>query len=225
MLTLVTLGVIVLAVALTSLLARARLRLLVAIGVCSLAALVSAGLLTGWEQLLTPYQRERITAYVNPNSDPLGSQWQINQAQIALAAGQVFGKGLLQGTQVNYDLLPYAYTDFIFVAIGEQLGLVGTLGVLLLLYTLVVRVWLVARQQPTGFGALCCYGVAVLLTVNTVVNVGMNTGILPVTGVPLPFISYGGTAVIVNLCAVGLVQCLHADNKQSQVRKITAARG
>lgn len=165
----------------------------------------------GWENLFSQYQRDRVTAYINPNADPLGAYWQVNQAKIAIGSGQILGKGFLQGTQSSSGLLPFAYTDFAYAAFTEQFGLVGSLFLLGLLYVIVMRVIYIAQNANDNFGKLICFGVAIMLTLNIVINIGMNLGLMPVTGVPLPLVSYGGSSVLVNLIGLGLVQMIYAE--------------
>ncbi|MBL8014655.1 MAG: rod shape-determining protein RodA [Candidatus Doudnabacteria bacterium] len=165
----------------------------------------------GWNNALTSYQRERVLAYLNPTSDPLGAYWQVNQAQIAIGSGQILGKGLLQGTQSNLGLLPFAYTDFIYAAFAEQFGFIGCAVLLGLFYLLISRIMYIAGRTGDLWGKLVCIGVAAMLTLNIAINVGMNLGLMPVTGVPLPLISYGGSAVLANLIGLGLVQLVHAN--------------
>lgn len=160
-----------------------------------------------WNNLLTDYQRNRIVAFSSDN-DPLGTQWQVERAQIAIASGLLPGNGFLQGNQVNYGLLPYAYTDFMYAAVVEQFGLVGAAVVLGLLCLLIIRLLQIAVQSKEDFSRLVTIGVCGIIFFNTLVHVGMNLGIMPVTGVPLPFISYGGSALLVNFISLGLVQNL-----------------
>jgi len=159
-----------------------------------------------WNNLLTDYQRDRITAFSAETADPLGAQWQVRQAQIAIASGLIPGKGFLQGTQINYGLLPYAYTDFAYAAVTEQFGLVGASIILILISLLIMRLIYISQTTATDFGKLVAIGVAGILFFNTLVHVGMNLGIMPVTGVPLPFISYGGSSLLLNFIALGIVQ-------------------
>lgn len=171
---------------------------LVNLRVITVSALLLIGLIVGvsanfgWENLFSQYQRDRVTAYINPNADPLGAYWQVNQAKIAIGSGQILGKGFLQGTQSSSGLLPFAYTDFAYAAFTEQFGLVGSVFLLGLLYIIVMRIIYIAQNANDNFGKLICFGVAIMLTLNIVINIGMNLGLMPVTGVPLPLVSYGG---------------------------------
>jgi rod shape determining protein RodA len=192
-----------------------RLNLIIVIVVFSLGAAIALGINFAWNNLLSEYQQDRITAFANPDADPLGSQWQVNQAKIAIGSGQVFGKGLLNGTQSNLGLLPFAYTDFAYAAYAEQFGLTGCIILIGLFYCLVSRILQIADRAEDNFGKLICIGVAIMLSLNIIINIGMNLGIMPVTGVPLPFLSYGGSAVLVNFIGFGLVQMIYAETDRS----------
>lgn len=172
----------------------------------------------GWHNLLSPYQQTRITAFLNPESDPLGSYWQVKQSKIAIASGQVFGKGFLQGTQSSTGLLPFPQTDFAYAAFTEQFGLVGSGLMLLVYYILITTILRVGQLQTENFGRAICTGVAVMFALNIIINIGMNLGLMPVTGVPLPLISYGGSSVFVNLIGLGLVQMIYS---QPQIKTRT----
>jgi rod shape determining protein RodA len=179
--------------------------------VAVIAGLLAGGLINfGWTHLLSAYQQERVTSFLNPAEDPLGGQWQVNQAKIAIGSALMWGKGFLQGTQANSGLLPYAYTDFIYAASVEQFGIWASIVLLGLIAAICWRgVDLASRLQSTQ-AKLIIAGVVTMLLLNTVVNVGMNLGLMPVTGVPLPLVSYGGSAVLINLVSLGVVQSLVA---------------
>ncbi|MCA9379361.1 rod shape-determining protein RodA [Candidatus Dojkabacteria bacterium] len=164
----------------------------------------------GWAHLLSPYQQSRITAYLNPESDPLGSYWQVEQSKIAIASGQILGKGFLQGTQSSTGLLPFPQTDFAYAAFTEQFGLVGSMFMLGTYYLLIITILKAGDIQKENFGRALCTGVAIMFALNIIINVGMNLGLMPVTGVPLPLISYGGSSVFVNLIGLGLVQMVYS---------------
>lgn len=166
-----------------------------------------------WNNVLTNYQKDRIVAYVDPSADPLGLHWQVRQAEIAVASGQIAGKGFLQGTQSSSGLLPFAYTDFAYAAFAEQFGLIGAFILLGSYYLLIVRMLRIGQQMPNNFGRLVAIGVAGMWTLNIMINVGMNLGIMPVTGVPLPLVSYGGSSVLVNMIGLGLVQMVYTETE------------
>jgi len=170
--------------------------------------LALAALPIGW-QFLHDYQRQRVLTYLNPESDPLGAGYHILQSKIALGSGGVFGKGFLEGTQSHLNFLPEKQTDFIFTMLAEELGMAGAL-LLLLLYLLVLAYCLaVAFRSSSQFGRLLATGVAVTFFLYVFINIAMVTGLIPVVGVPLPLISYGGTAMITLMIGFGLVASAH----------------
>ncbi len=172
-----------------------------------LAGLLFAGLLASplvWP-LLKPYQRARLLVFLDPGVDPLGAGYNLIQSKIAIGSGGFWGKGLFAGTQNTLQFLPMQHTDFMFAVIGEELGFVGAVGVLLLFWMWLMRVLQVARSARDAFGAYLCVGVASAVAFHVLVNVGMTVGLAPATGIPLPFVSYGGTALVSQLAAVGVV--------------------
>ncbi len=171
-----------------------------------------------YNSILQPYQRNRITVFLNPSdSSELASDWNRQQSITAIGSGQLLGKGFLQGTQVNFDLLPFPHTDFIFASFAEQFGFVGVTILLIIYLTLMMRILFIAQNSPDMQGKLICVGVCALIFLNMFQNIGMNLGILPITGVPLPFMSYGGSAVLTVFIALGLVQSVHANSIKSKV--------
>lgn len=155
-------------------------------------------------ELLAPYQKNRLTTFINPNSDPLGTGYNIIQSKIAIGSGKLFGRGFAQGSQSQLNFLPEAESDFIFASIAEQLGFIGA-GVLTIIYT-----WIIVRiigftKGKDRFGQLITIGVATFLITQFVINVGMNLALLPVTGITLPLVSYGGSSLITTLFLLGLV--------------------
>lgn len=165
-------------------------------------------------QFLADYQRTRILTFLNPASDPYGSGYNVLQALIAVGAGGLFGAGLGQGSQSQLQFIPVAHTDFIFAALAEETGLLGAGILLFLLFFLIFRVIRVARLAKDEFGYLVSIGVATLLLGQTFINVGMNLALMPVTGIPLPFVSHGGTALIINFIAIGIVQSIFWRHKK-----------
>ncbi len=159
--------------------------------------------------LLKPYQKSRILVFLNPESDPLGRGYHVIQSKIAIGSGKIFGKGLYKGTQTQLEYLPVKHTDFIFGVIGEELGLIGCLLVIALLFTLVVRCIYVSNSSKDKFGSYICVGVAFMFMAHIFENIGMCIGLMPVTGIPLPFFSYAGTSLVTNLAAIGLVLSVH----------------
>jgi len=173
-----------------------------------LASLAIAALVTipALPYLLHGYQRRRLEIFLNPSSDPLGAGYNLLQARIAVGAGGFFGQGFLHGLQGQLGFVPERATDFVFAIFAEQFGLFGSLVLLAIFGTLLVRLLKTAAVAPDRFGELIAGGVFVMLFVQVVENVGMNIGALPIAGIPLPLISYGGSATITTLAALGLAQ-------------------
>ncbi|NJM45510.1 MAG: rod shape-determining protein RodA [Alkalinema sp. RU_4_3] len=173
----------------------------------SVVNLVSSGL-GGfiWNNLLRDYQKGRITMFMNPEQDPMGGGYHLIQSRIAIGAGELWGRGVNQGTQTQLNFIPEQHTDFIFAAVGEELGFVGSIAVLLIFLTMCFRLLVIAQNAKDDFGSLIAIGVFAMVLFQTVVNIGMTIGLSPVTGIPLPFLSYGRSALIMNFLAVGLVQ-------------------
>ena len=154
---------------------------------------------------LKPYQQARINAFINPDSDPRGSGYQIRQSLIAVGAGGVWGKGTNKGTQTQGDFLPIPYTDFIFAAFCEEHGFVGAVGVLLLYFLILMRLIQNAQTASDLPGSFIIMGVVAVIVFQVAVNVGMVVGLMPVTGIPLPLLSYGGSSVLFTFLALGIV--------------------
>ncbi len=160
---------------------------------------------------LKPYQRDRLTTFIDPDQDPQGAAWTINQALIAIGSGGFYGKGFTApNTQVNLGFVPstIVHTDFIFTAIAEQLGFVGGLTLMAAFTVLFLTGLLVAASSPDELGRLVCVGVIALMFTHVFMNVGMNISVTPITGVPLPLISYGGSFLVLILFALGVVQSI-----------------
>ena len=171
--------------------------------VVSLVLLGGIGLASG--KLLKPYQRARLTAFMNPDSDPQASGYQIRQSLIAVGSGGLWGKGANKGTQTQGDFLPIPYTDFIFAAFCEEHGFIGAIGVLLLYFLIMMRLIQNAQTAADPPGSLIVMGVAGVLLFQIAVNIGMCVGLMPVTGIPLPLMSYGGSSIIYMFLALGIV--------------------
>lgn len=157
---------------------------------------------------LKPYQVERIETFLSPSSDPYGAGYNVLQSLIAVGNGGMFGQGFGHGTQSQLQFLPVVHTDFIFAGIAESTGLMGSLFVIGLLTFLVVRTLFIARRAPDTFGMLLAIGIGALWAVQFIINIAMNVGLAPVTGIPLPFISHGGTALVINLAALGILESI-----------------
>lgn len=165
--------------------------------------------------VLDDYQVDRFAAFANPELDPQGVGYNTNQARIAIGSGGLLGKGLFEGTQTAGRFIPEQQTDFIFTVAGEELGLLGASVLLALLGTVLWRGLRIASRSPDPFGRLVAAGVVCWFAFQSFVNVGMTLGIMPVTGLPLPFVSYGGSAMFANLVAVGLLQNVHLSSRES----------
>lgn len=154
---------------------------------------------------LNEYQKNRIRVFLNPESDPLKSGYNVIQSKIAVGSGELYGRGFLQGPQNQHEFLPAKSTDFIFSCISEEFGFIGSMIVLFLLFIIILRCIRAAQKADNLFGRYICIGVAAMLFFHTLENIGMCIGLMPVTGIPLPFLSYGGTSLITNFACIGLV--------------------
>jgi len=184
-----------------------RVRLIDMIGILGINLVVGLGFPYVWG-LLKPYQQMRITAFLNPNLDPQGIGYHTLQSKIAIGAGGFWGKGFLRGSQTQLQFIPEQHSDFIFSAAGEEFGFLGSIFILLLLITVIWRCIRIAVEAPDNFGSLLAAGIGVMVGFHAFVSFGMTLGMLPVVGMPLPFISFGGTALIVNLTALGILQSI-----------------
>ncbi len=172
--------------------------ILVTVGLALIAGVWSSG------KLLKPYQKARLTSFINPENDPKGSGYQVLQSKIAVGSGGIWGKGAAKGTQTQGYFLPIPYTDFIFAAFSEEHGFVGALFVLLLYFFILMRLIQNAQTAADLPGSLIIMGVVAVLTFQIAVNVGMVIGFMPVTGIPLPLMSYGGSSVLFTFLALGV---------------------
>ncbi len=148
-----------------------------------------------FDNFLQPHQQHRINVLLGKTHDPLGSGYNLNQSKIAIAAGGFYGKGFMQGPQTKYNFVPEQSTDFIFCTVGEEWGLIGTTTVMLLYLTLILRIIFLAERQRSPFSRIYGYGAASILFAHIFINIGMTVGIVPVMGIPLPFLSYGGSSL------------------------------
>ncbi len=158
----------------------------------------------GWEHL-KEYRRQRILSFLNPQNDPLGAGYQIIQSKVAIGSGGFWGKGFMNGTQKNLLFLPEQHTDFIFSVIGEEMGFWFCILLLFLFIILLIRIIQAATQIRDRFASLVIIGIATMIFFHILVNIGMTIGVMPITGLPLPFISYGGSSLIMNMLAIGIV--------------------
>ena len=167
-----------------------------------------------FNSILKEHQRNRILSFLGIVSDPLGSDYNVNQAKIAIGSGGWTGKGFLQGTQIKYGFVPERHTDFIFCTVGEEWGFLGTVFVLALLCMLILRLMRMGERQEEPFGRIYCYCVASILLFHVLVNVGMTIGLMPVMGIPLPFMSYGGSSLIAFTILLFIAVRLDASTRQ-----------
>jgi rod shape determining protein RodA len=170
-------------------------------------------------QVLKPYQEERLTAFLHPTDNPKDQGYQINQSLTAIGAGGKTGRGG-EATQTKLDFLPEHHTDFVFSVVGEEFGFMGAAVILSLFALLIWRSLRILTMSKNLYGTLVAGGITAMLMFQVFVNVGMSVGIMPITGIPLPLVSYGGSSVITTFVAVGLLQSIHA-----RAREVAAAKG
>jgi rod shape determining protein RodA len=183
-----------------------RVRHLVAlsfVGLIGVGVVLSSG-------TLEEYQRCRLTTFLDPQDETcVGGSWNQDQSMVAIGSGALLGKGLFGGTQTRLDIVPEQHTDFIFTAVGEELGFVGSATLLALLSIIAWRMWRTAQLARDPFGTLICVGILSMFVFQVFVTIGMSMGIMPVTGIPLPFMSYGGSHILAGFAAVGFVLSVH----------------
>ncbi len=195
----------------------------------STAMLVAAGLPWRWFGMATiaafatipvlwhfmhGYQKKRVLTLLDPQSDPLGAGYHVIQSTIAIGSGGLFGKGFLQGTQARLHFLPEQHTDFIFSVLAEEGGFIAATLLLLLYAILIIRILVISQRAHSRFASLLCIGIASVFMLYIIVNIGMVSGLLPVVGLPLPFISYGGSALVTMMAALGLVMRVVIESKE-----------
>jgi len=181
------------------------------LGLASVLAVPLAWIL--WQFGMHDYQRRRVLTFLNPESDPLGSGYHIIQSKIAIGSGGVYGKGWLNGTQSHLEFLPERHTDFIFAVFSEEFGLMGALLLFALYLFIVMRCLIIATQAQDTFSRLLAGGLTMTFMVYVFVNVGMVSGLLPVVGVPLPLVSYGGSSMVTLMAAFGILMSIHTHRK------------
>jgi rod shape determining protein RodA len=182
-----------------------HIMVLTVVGIAGVAFILNSG-------MLETYQQCRLTSFLeqdNPDCTARGAAYNLAQAKVAIGSGAVLGKGLFQGTQTRLDIVPEQHTDFIFTAVGEELGFVGSATLLSLLSIIAWRVWRTAQLARDPLGTMICVGVLSMFAFQVFENVGMTMGIMPITGIPLPFMSYGGSSTLTEFIAVGLVLNVH----------------
>lgn len=163
---------------------------------------------------LAPHQQKRILTFLNPDADPLGSGYNVIQSKIAIGSGGLLGKGYLQGTQTQLNFLPAQWTDFIYCVPSEEFGFIGAFLILILLTVFLYRGVRIASTVKSRYASIAAIGVVSTLTVHTIINIGMSMGMMPVVGVPLPFLSYGGSHLLTNMAMAGLLLNLYANRKE-----------
>ncbi len=177
----------------------------------NLVLLLMVGLIltsVGWLGVLKPYQKERVIAFINPYDDPRNSDYNLIQSQIAIGSGYMLGKGFGNGPQVNLKFLPEPHNDFVFASIAEQFGLLGVSIVMFMILMLIVRIMHIGRRTSSNFGKLFSVGMAIFIFSHMFVGAGVNIGIMPITGLPFPFLSYGGSNYISIMIGLGIVQSI-----------------
>lgn len=168
-----------------------------------------------WQHVLKDYQKQRVYQFLNPENDPLGAGYHVIQSRIAIGSGQLLGKGMTQGTQTQLNFIPEQHTDFIFSAIGEELGFIGCFVLLLVFWFICLRLVIIAQNAKDNFGSLLAIGMFGMLVFQVFVNISMTIGLAPVTGIPLPWISYGRSAMLTNYLAIGIVQSVANYRRQN----------
>jgi rod shape determining protein RodA len=173
----------------------------------AIAANFAAGKLSGilWG-LLKDYQKDRLTLFLHPEKNPLGGGYQLIQSRIAIGSGEMWGRGLYEGTQTQLNFIPEQHTDFIFSAVGEQFGFVGSIFVLIAFWLICFRLVYIACNAKENFGSLLAIGMLSMIAFQVIVNISMTVGLAPITGIPLPWLSYGRSALLTNFIALGLVE-------------------
>jgi len=171
--------------------------------VCVLIAVLS------WSYFLKDYQKERVMTVFHPQSDPMGSGYNVIQSTVAVGSGGMWGKGLGHGSQSQLNFLPEKHTDFIFAVVSEELGLAGAIFVMALFTVIIFRLVKIAQKSRDNFGKLLASAFAIIIFIQVVINTGMNIGILPVAGIPLPLMSYGGSSLLSMLAALGIAENIY----------------
>ncbi|MEO1148916.1 MAG: rod shape-determining protein RodA [Cyanobacteria bacterium J06638_22] len=177
--------------------------------VAGVVNLISGGLGNFAWNLLQDYQKDRLILFLDPDKDPLGGGYHLIQSRIAIGAGGLWGRGIHQGTQTQLNFIPEQHTDFIFSAVGEETGFVGSLVVLGIIWLICLRLVIIAQNSKDNFGSLLAAGVLSMIVFQVLVNVGMTIGLAPITGIPLPWLSYGRSALLTNFIAIGLVESVY----------------
>ena len=175
---------------------------------------LAAGFFTDYlYNALSPHQQKRIQSFIDPNTDPLGAGYNTIQAKVAIGSGGLFGKGYLQGNQTQLQYIPEQWTDFIYCVIGEEFGFIGSMIVLVLFLYLFLRILKIASTTKDEFLSLTIIGILSVYIIHYLINIGMVVGMLPVIGIPLPFVSYGGSSLLVNMFMLGIIANVYRNRK------------
>lgn len=185
--------------------------------IISFMMLAIVSLPIGWF-VMKDYQRQRIMTFINPTSDPFGSGYNVTQSLITVGSGGLWGKGFGHGTQSQFNFLPVAHTDFVFAGIAEATGFVGSVVLLILFSILILKIVSISKVSRDNFGSIFSLCVAAIIIAQIIVNVGMNIGLMPVTGIPLPFISSGGSALVIMFIAIGIIQSIYIRHQKVSFR-------
>ncbi|MGC1245934.1 MAG: rod shape-determining protein RodA [Spirulinaceae cyanobacterium] len=161
-----------------------------------------------WQEVLQDYQKARITSFLDPSKDALGTGYHLIQSRIAIGSGELWGRGLTGGTQTQLDFIPEQHTDFIFSAVGEEWGFIGCIVLLFAFSLICLRLVIIAVNAQEDFGSLLAIGVLSMIAFQTILNISMTIGLAPITGIPLPFLSYGRSALLTNFLSIGLVEAV-----------------
>jgi rod shape determining protein RodA len=181
-----------------------------------LAGLVLAAIPIVWTNVLKDYQKQRLISFLDPSADPQGSGYQLIQSQIAVGSGGLVGKGLTNGTQAQLDFLPVQSTDFVFAILAEELGFIGAMVVFALFIALLWRILVSAWRSKDPFGMLVASGLGSMILFQLIVNVGMVLGIMPITGIPLPFVTHGGASLVSLALGLGLLQSVNVRQTRAE---------
>jgi rod shape determining protein RodA len=173
--------------------------------ICAGIGMIAAVSPIAWFFVFEGYQKQRIINLFNPENDPSGTGYQVAQSKIAIGSGKWFGSGLFQGGSQHSNFLPERHTDFIFTVVCEELGFIGAILAIALLVAIIIRCIVIGMNARNNLGMYICFGVAAMFAFHVIENVGMCIGIMPVTGIPLPFFSYGGSSLLTNMIAIGMV--------------------
>jgi len=175
---------------------------------------IGAACLPAFWMLLKDYQKNRLLTFFDPSLDPLGAGYNVIQSKIAIGSGHIWGKGLFEGTQATLKFLPEPHTDFIYAVMAEDFGFVGSMALLVLFFILIWRGAQIAADAKDPFGQLMAVGVVCMFAFHLLLNVGGATGIMPLTGLPLPLISSGGSSLVANMLAIGVLQSVHIRSRE-----------